>query len=169
MRKKLIAAAVLFVSVAVAAATGQGRYVRKQLQPDFFMPEKVRFNQPEKLPPLLKKEEFSQKAEEDVAKAAAQNTAVSESGKSIRIQAEKEAVPEFQTKFDDYNRDIDYISRSGEIPVNARLNADLEQMNSNELFRVTPKPYQQTVVSRAFNKALEEVLAEKPTAASAGK
>lgn len=156
MRRKSVAAAILFGLIAGAAVSGEGRYMRKQLQPDFFMPEKVLFNQPEKLPPLpeVKKSSDMKKT----AAVAAENNTVLKDEENLQTAAE--AVPEYQTKFDDYNRDIDYISRSGEIPVNARLNADLEQMKSNELFRVTPKPYQQTAVSRAFNKALEDVLAE---------
>lgn len=151
MPRKIIAAAVLTVLAAGIAMTAHSKYVRKQLQPDFFMPEKVKFNQPEKLPTLPKKEEISKQAEKEPEAAVP-----AEDKKTERKQVS--FVPSYQQKFDDYNHDIDYISRSGEIPVNAALTADLTAMNSNSRFRVEAKPYQESEVSRAFDKALAEVV-----------
>lgn len=148
MPKKLIAAIVLVI-IAGVAFTAQSRYVRKQRQPDFFMPEKVHFNQPEKLPALPKKEV--------IKKVQKKETSIAE----IKSEAKTESVvfvPEFQRKFDDYNHDISYISRSGEIPQNELLTADLAAMNSNARFLVEEKPWQESAVSRAFDRALEQVL-----------
>ncbi len=147
MPKKFVAALV-FAAVAGLALSAQSRYVRKQLQPDFFMPENVRFNQPEKLPALPRKKAVV------VTEAPKQQSVVKQEEKA----AQNVFVPEFQRKFDDYNRDISYISRSGEIPQNTSLAADLGAMNSNARFLAEEKPYQDSAVSRAFDKALQQVL-----------
>ena len=153
MQQKFIAVVVLLVVFIGLTVTAYGRYVRKQLQPDFFMPKEVQFNQPEKLPPLPKKEATDVKSEKIVE--------VVDNSESIKKESEKVSLPEYQKKFDDYNRDISYINRKGEIPVNISLKTDLQQMNSNELFEVQKKELgPETQVSRAFMNVLDKSLAE---------
>ena len=153
MWQKFIAIAVFsFILVGVVVAS-QGRYVRKQLQPDFFIPKEDVFNQPEKLPPLPKKE-VVENVDEKIEKTV-------DNSEYIREESKKVSIPEYQKKFDDYNRDISYINRSGEIPVNSSLKSDLDQMNSNDLFNVQKKELgSETEVSRAFMKILNKSIAE---------
>ena len=153
MHKKFTLWAILLMVSFGVSVTAYGRYVRKQLQPDFFIPKEVQFNQPEKLPPLPKKEMLNAKSENMVATV--------DKSEFIEEKTEKIAVPDYQKKFDDYNRDISYINRSGEIPANSSLKADLDQMNSNELFEVQKKELgPETQVSRAFMNILSKSVAE---------
>lgn len=152
MHKKFTLWAILLIVSFGVSVTAYGRYIRKQLQPDFFMPKEVQFNQPEKLPPLSKEELFNAKLENMVATVDKSEFI----GKKTEI-----TVPDYQKKFDDYNRDISYINRSGEIPVNSSLKADLDQMNSNELFEAQEKELgPETQVSRAFMRILDKSIAE---------
>ena len=153
MQQKFIAIVVLLVVFIGLTVAAYGRYVRKQLQPDFFMPKEVQFNQPEKLPPLPKMESV----ENDYVDAVEPVDNL----ESIKMESAKLSIPEYQKKFDDYNRDISYINRKGEIPVNISLKTDLQQMNSNELFEVQKKELgPETQVSRAFMNVLDKSLAE---------
>ena len=152
MPQKFFIMIVLLVSVGLSV-TAYGKYVRKQLQPDFFMPKEVQFNQPEKLPPLPKKEALENVSVEIID--------VVDNLESIQKESVQFYVPDYQKKFDDYNRDISYINRSGEIPVNSSLKADLDQMNSDEIFEVQKKELgPESQVSRAFMDVLDKVLAE---------
>ena len=67
-------------------------------------------------------------------------------------------VPDYQRKYDDYSRDLEHISRTGEIPENAVLEEDLEQMNSDERQMIERKPYQRRNSKAKFDKALNQVL-----------
>ena len=153
MQQKFIAITVLFAIVIGLTFTSQGRYVRKQLQPDFFIPKEVQFNQPEKLPPLPKKEFLENNS--------AETSQPVDKMKSIRKESAQIFIPDYQKKFDDYNQDISYINRNGELPVNLSLKSDLDKMNSNELFEVQKKELgPESQVSRAFMDVLDKVLAE---------
>lgn len=158
----------LILSVAVAAvlsltafAQQPGRYVRKQLKPAFFIPEKE-LNRSEKLPefhyyPQNKKairpvekdiepeileisdevdltSELPQETADTTALPAVDNT------KPLKIESEyitynKEelaAMPEYKQKYDDYINDLKVIAETGKAPENKRLNDDLAKMNSND-------------------------------------
>ena len=120
----------------------QARYVRKQVVPDFFIPPKDAFNQPEKLPPLPKIQPVEQ--EEDLVRPAESEM--------------KSDMPEYQRKFAVYNYQMQQMSRNKILPENPDLDKDLAQMNSNELFEVPREPYQDSEVTRAFGKILEQSL-----------
>lgn len=147
MQKKLI----LSVVIALIAAGGlvisaQGKYVRKQLQPDFFIPVKDQFNQPEKLPPLPENKVIK----ESQSKTISTETEVSE--------AEVEQ-PDYQDKFDEYNEDMEYLSTNGELPENDSLKKDLAVMNSNEIKTVQPKEAEPSEVSKKFEQTVDDVVA----------
>lgn len=150
MPQKFFVFTLLFVSVGLSV-TAYGRYVRKQLQPDFFMPKEVQFNQPEKLPPLPKKETIKNNSAEVMQTV--------DNLESIQKKSIQFYIPDYQKKFDDYNRDISFISRSGEIPVNLTLKTDIDSMNSNELFEVQEKELgPESQVSRAFMDIINKVV-----------
>lgn len=150
MPQKFFIMTVLLVSIGLSV-TAYGKYVRKQLQPDFFMPKEVQFNQPEKLPPLPKKE--------NVENSSVENIKTVDNLESIQKESAQFYVPDYQKKFDDYDRDISYISRSGELPVNLALKSDIDAMNSNELFVVQKKELgPESQVSRAFMDIINKVV-----------
>lgn len=113
----------------------QGTYVRKQLEPDFFMPEEVK-SKPEKLPPVY----------------------VTKKQNVTDIVSNVKIVPDYKQKYDQYTKEIEQIKNNGELPLNKTLENDLQQMSSNERFKVEKKPYQKSSVQEEFDKVLEKVL-----------
>lgn len=148
MQKKLI----LSVVMAIIAAGGlvisaQGKYVRKQLQPDFFIPAKDQFNQPEKLPPLPENKIINE----------AQSKTISTEQEVSEAAVEQ---PDYQNKFDDYNEDMEYLSTNGELPENDTLKEDLAAMDSNEIKTVQPREAEPSEISREFEQTVNDVVAE---------
>ena len=106
MFNKFAAIIVLAAVFGGLALSAQGKYVRTQLQPDFFIPAKDQFNQPEKLPPLP--EELLMEAEQRKQSAVVQ-TDEHKKDEDNKIVG----TPDYQTKFDKYNHDIAILSKSG--------------------------------------------------------
>ena len=130
------------------SAQGGESYVRKQIEPDFFIPESAK-QQPEKLPVPR----YLQ-GEEETIKEAHRTAPV----KTSPVASENEDVPEFQQKYDAYNQDLEHIGRTGKMPYNVELEQDLKVMNSNDEIIVEKKPYQQRNTKAEFDKALEKSL-----------
>lgn len=122
----------------LSAAQTQG-YVRKSLEPDFFIPAEDKLNRPEKLPPIFK------------------------DGKKItgaqKIIGETE-IPEYQKKYEQYREDLENVAKTGEIAPNQGLDDALRQMDSGEVFEVKETPSQNSEVKDRFEKALERSLKE---------
>lgn len=113
----LLMALLIVTGVNVYAQNSDGRYVRKQLQPEFFIPE-GQWNPQEKLPPVVK-------PQPKVPTAAVEE--------SVPQQATEE-IPDYQRKYQEYVEDLKKIDAQGTPPANQALQRDLEQMNSNEQF-----------------------------------
>lgn len=150
-----IAAAVLTAASVPAAA----KYVRKQLEPAFFMPESAK-TQAEKLPMpryLYGEEETIKAAKPE--REPQRLPVVTENEEYLEDDvADDTDIPDYQRKYEDYSRDLEHISRTGEIPDNAALEEDLEQMNSDERQLIEKKPYQPRNSKAKFDKALNQVL-----------
>ena len=135
MTKYKVIILAVFLGMISGVVLAQSTYVRKQLEPDFFMPEEVK-SKPEKLPPVY------------VAKKQNITDIVS----NVKI------IPEYKQKYDQYTKEIEQIKNNGELPSNKTLENDLQQMSSNERFKVEKKPYQRSSVQEEFDKVLEKVL-----------
>lgn len=133
-------------------------YVRKQLQPNFFIPESAK-SKPEKLP----MPKYSEGQAESV-KAVNYNDAAIGRLEDEELIAEEEIrqdlqnTPEYQQKYQDYNQDLEHISKTGDIPENETLQKDLQQMNSDEPQEVVEYPVRD--VKAEFQKALDESLSD---------
>ena len=149
MSNKIATVVVLAAVLGGLALSAQGKYMRKQLQPDFFIPAKDQFNQPEKLPPL---------ANEPASMAEAQKTATSDVNNNQ--ENTETGTPDYQTKFDKYNQDIADLSKNGEMPKNAELEADLAEMNSDDQKPVVTKETSKSEVSRDFEQIVDEITAD---------
>ena len=148
MRKNIVIFTVLAAFFVVASVlSAQGRYVRKQMQPNFFIPAKDSFNKQEKLPPLVKKVQsvkiFSEK-----------QTLERETSAEITETAG------YMTKFDDYSRDIEYFDNNGEMPQNLVLENDLAEMNSDIPHKIDVPRLKPSAVSRLFDKKVAEVISQ---------
>lgn len=142
-----------------ADALAQASYVRKRLEPKFFMPEDAKV-QPEKLP----MPRYTKGAETTIKEANYRDSEKEEEPAEIYDSAvEDEAetddsMPLYQQKYDDYSRDLEHINNTGQIPENRTLNEDLGAMDSERRVTVAKKPYQVREVKAKFDKALEESL-----------
>lgn len=114
------------------------RYVRKNIEPDFFIPSSDKFNRPEKLPPIYKDGEKVTGIE----------------------QKNKDKIPEYQKKYEQYYKDLENVAKTGEVAQNQDLDKALQQMNNGEVFEVKETPLQNTEVKDRFEKALEQTLNE---------
>src|SRR5574344_1884983 len=113
----------IFACMAVAGAQNT-TYVRKNLDQDFFIPTKDKFNQPEKLPPL-----------------------------QIIKPEEKKVQPEYQNKYKEYQKEVDLVAKTGEIPDNAQMNEALKEMSGGETFEVKNEaPSQNSDVKSEFDR-----------------
>ena len=132
------------------------KYVRKNLKPNFFVPETDMFNKPEKLPPIIKIG-----YEKPVKKISAND--VIEENNINKISKEKivvnENIPYYQKIFDIYSEDMKFINKHKVMPINNRLNADLEAFNSDKMFRVDDNnDYPENKVTMEFERILKQVI-----------
>ncbi len=110
MKKRIIMFSVLIFIIGLSFGV-QGKYVRKQIKPNFFMPNSVNFNKPEKLPVVVIKKQIM---------------------KNTNINTDKN-IPEYKKKFDQYNNDILYLAKYKKLPKNNLVVNDLRVMNSDNL------------------------------------
>lgn len=145
----------------ISEAAAQGTYVRKQLEPDFFIPASAK-PKPEKLPMpryLYGEEETIKNAKPEpepqrIPAAVAEEPNVNNGN----VLDGLEQTPDYQQKFDDYSNDLDHISRTGELPANPNLEQDLSEMNSSGRRVIEKRTYQPRNAKQKFDKALEDSL-----------
>lgn len=152
--------AVLLLSIillSVAAVAQEGRYVRKKLTPNFFIPQSE-LERREVLPPFYYEEpkpapkpkavqQQPQPEQEEMIEVSSpqiETTTVTSLPKPFNIdeaihsQYQKynnqdlARTPEYQQKYNDYIRDLKFIAETGNYPENQTLNNDLAMMNSND-------------------------------------
>ncbi|MGN0914697.1 MAG: hypothetical protein ACI4OW_07390 [Alphaproteobacteria bacterium] len=152
--------AVLLLSIillSVAAVAQEGRYVRKKLMPNFFIPQSE-LERREVLPPFYYEEpkptpkpkavqQQPQPEQEEMIEVSSpqiETTTVTSLPKPFNIdeaihsQYQKynnqdlARTPEYQQKYNDYIRDLKFIAETGNYPENQTLNNDLAMMNSND-------------------------------------
>ncbi len=116
MKKRMIKIFVLIFIVSLSFVA-QGKYIRKQIQPNFFMPNSVNFNKQEKLPPVIVKKQTIEEKKSD----------------NIVVNKSINNIPEYKKKFDQYNNDILYLSKYKKLPKNNLVVRDLRVMNSDVL------------------------------------
>lgn len=181
-----ILSGITILGLSYAAIAQPGQYVRKQLKPDFFIPQ-GEMEKKEVLPPFYY-EQPKPKAivNKDVVPQEVSETeeAIPEVAESVLPKAmskpidseylnysdkELENTPEYQQKYDDYIKDLQKIATTGQYPENKTLNDELAKMNSNERmivddnFGITPQsPMMQEVeVLEVLSEPEEEVLPEE--------
>lgn len=131
---------ILFL-VFVCSFNVNAQYVRKQIKPDFFMPEYADFYKPEKIP-VIKKKEMKQDIEKDV---------------KDEIVYENE--PEFKKRFSEYSKDIENIAKNKNIENADNIVKDMGDMNSPKLIKVNKlKPISKDEISKEFDKILSDSL-----------
>lgn len=151
----VLALSLILLSVAVSAQ--EGRYVRKKLAPNFFIPQ-AELEHREVLPPFYYEEpkpepkpqavpKQTQPQEEEFVETNSPQIELTtvtplpepfNIDKAIHSQylnynnQDLERTPEYQQKYNDYIRDLKFIAETGNYPENPVLNNDLAMMNSNE-------------------------------------
>ncbi len=169
--KKLLALVICVLLAGAAFARAQsGAYVRKQVKPNFFIPKSAE-PQPEKLPmphyqpaetasikrgastPQATAPEPAQPAD-----TAVKTTPQTKTQPSQAVVKELSDTPEYQRKYQEYLRDLEYIAATGERPSNANLDNDLRQMNSNERIKVDEKFNSQRNIKAEFEETLNQSL-----------
>lgn len=123
MRKIIILIGLMFLAMDCAKAQ-RFEMVKK---PDFFVPDFVDFDAPEKIPSKIRRTTSLQSAEED----------------NLRDNDlyEPTNVPFYKFKYDEYINDIMAYYSSDEMPKNPVLEKDLAEMNSEEPIEITaPAP-----------------------------
>ena len=162
MIKKLHLVLAFFIGIGIN--TVAARYVRKQQERDFFIPESAR-SQPEKLPlprytagveETIKQVEPEREVRKYNIDMKASQIIDSVSGSAL--PEDETETPDYQHKFDDYSRDLERIDSQGQIPDNQVLREDLNQMNSDQRFVVNHRAYQPRNSKAAFNRALQNSL-----------
>ncbi len=151
--------AVLLLSIillSVAAVAQEGRYVRKKLTPNFFIPQSE-LERREVLPPFyyeepkpapkpkaVQQQPLPEEEMIEVSSPQIETTTVTSLPKPFNIdevihsQYQKynnqdlARTPEYQQKYNDYIRDLKFIAETGNYPENQTLNNDLAMMNSND-------------------------------------
>ncbi len=149
------ALSLILLSGAVSAQ--EGRYVRKKLTPNFFIPQ-AELERREVLPPFYYEEpkpepkpqavpKQMQPQEEEFTEISSPQieptTVISlpepfNIDKAIHSQylnynnQDLARTPEYQQKYNDYIRDLKFIAETGNYPENPVLNNDLAMMNSND-------------------------------------
>lgn len=179
MKKIFAALAAIAVICASVAWAQTGGYVRKKIEPNFFIPKSAQ-PKPEKLPmpyykqPVIPAEETTVPAPQEQPLPVVeqtQNTAPTTAAKApapvvAPTPAEKSVVqnlsdtPEYQRKYQEYLQDLEYIAATGERPSNANLDNDLKQMNSNERIKLDQKFNAKRNVKAEFEKTLNQILAK---------
>ena len=123
-----------FLLVFCIICSAQSKYIRKQMQPNFFIPEESKFHKPEKLPPLVG---------QHIVKNKKINT----------------DVIEYKNKVNEYHRDIAVLEKTGELPENKMLEADLQKMDSEDVVEVIDvKETPQNSVFTEFQNILQKSL-----------
>lgn len=149
---------VLLASFDVSA---QEKYVRKQVRPEFFIPEKE-LNRREKLPPfpqnqVMKQEmpkEVEKEVEEEMNEEQSTTEDITETPKKQEViytdfrivpmkEEQKQDTAEpfaddlsnseaYKQKEQAYKKDLESLAKSSKIPENPVVEKDLEKMNSND-------------------------------------
>lgn len=178
---------ITILGLSYAAIAQPGQYVRKQIKPDFFIPQ-GEMEKKEVLPPFYyekpqpkavrKKDDAVQEVSEVEEIATSEVTEVlvpKKINKPIDSEyinyndKELESTPEYQQKYDDYIRDLQKIAKTGQYPENRTLNDELAKMNSNERvivddnFGIIPQPQitQEVEVLEVLSEPEEEALSEE--------
>ena len=107
---------VLCLMIIFFAAAAEARYVRKLIEPDFFIPADDRMHKPEKLPP--------------VQKTVSKDSAGEEKAKLTDI-------PEYKKKYSRYLADMAVFANSKSFPVNEAFDADMAVFTDGKIFEVT--------------------------------
>jgi len=147
-----------FVVWAGNVMAADGRYVRKQLEPDIFIPAYA-LPQQEKLP----MPRYSQGQEETI-KAVKPEPARKTDTEEIELKTVsidsllQSGSVDYQQKYDDYLNDLKHISQTGQLPENKKLTADLQKMTTDERIVVKKKPHQSYPKKAKFEKALYDIL-----------
>lgn len=176
MKKIFLVAALLFLGREVLA---QEAFVRKQREPDFFIPNSAKI-QPERLvmpryhlADDLKQPEPEQpryvKVKPKVKKKVQNKPELvvrynKEDEQTSQKELEPEAImsdfantPVYQRNYTQYSKDLEEIGKTGKIPYNAELENDLAKMNSEQRIVLEKKPQANSVKER-FDEALQNSL-----------
>ena len=125
----------------VCRAQQDERYVRKMLEPDFFIPDTDKFNRPEKLPPIY----LNGKKITAVAHQQSESSSL-------------DSEPNYKKKYKQYHNDLENVAINGEVKPNEELSDALDSMKDGDVFEVKEKPSQESDVKNRFEKALVETL-----------
>lgn len=107
----------VFLAMILFAAAAEARYVRKLIEPDFFIPADDRMHKPEKLPPVQK--------------------IVSQDSTEEEKQVKFTDIPEYKKKYSRYLADMAVFANSKSFPVNEAFNADMAAFTDGKVFEVT--------------------------------
>lgn len=107
----------VFLAMILFAAAAEARYVRKLIEPDFFIPADDRMHKPEKLPPVQK--------------------TVSQDSTEEEKQVKFTEIPEYKKKYSRYLADMAVFANSKSFPVNEAFNADMAAFTDGKVFEVT--------------------------------
>lgn len=179
MTKLLILTVCAFLICPVSSQAQNGAYVRKTVKPNFFIPKSAE-PQPEKLPmPYYRgNEKTASKTTRNFPDTGTDAVETQQQIQtpptiSVPLQTQEkpsetpaaEAVmqnlsdtPEYQQKYQEYLRDLEYIAATGERPANPGLDNDLKQMNSNERIKVDKNFNSRRNIKAEFEKILNQSL-----------
>jgi hypothetical protein len=99
----------------------EAKYVRQLKEPGFFIPDKDKMHQQEKLPQI----HFEQKIEAE---------------KAVKKADSFKEIPDYKTKYRKYLADMKVLAKTKQMPENSELEQDLQAMNTGETFEVTSAP-----------------------------
>lgn len=150
-----------FLAILLLMQVAQARYVRKQVEPEFFIPENT-LSRPENLPipRYLSGEEqtVKQVVPERQQPKTVQKTLEDDLLNETEDSYDENPAPDYQQKYEDYSRDLEHISRNGQLPENKVLTNDLAQMQSDQRIIVKRQAYQPRNAKAAFDQALQNSL-----------
>ncbi len=129
----------LVIIMLLAMSYAQAQRFEKDKKTDFFIPDTIDFNAPEKIPSKIRKTSSLQKTDN---------------------LNEPNNVPFYKFKYDEYINDIMAYYSSGEMPKNPVLEKDLAEMNSEEPIEITaPAPNKLTSYEMGeFYKLYQKIL-----------
>ena len=107
---------IVFAAVLVFCFEADARYVRKTIEPDFFIPSEDRMHRPEKLPPLNKL--FSDK-------------------KTKKYSAK---IPAYKQKYSQYLSSMAVFASTGSFLVDKDFDADMAAFEDGKVFEVEQQP-----------------------------
>lgn len=172
---KLIVAVLIFLA---GNAWGQEAFVRKKREPAFFIPESAKI-QPERL--ALPRYHLADDLQEPEPEQPRYVKVKPKPKKKIQTEPElvvrynkEEKVPEnevnpeeimsdfantpvYQRNYTQYSKDLEQISKTGEIPPNAELENDLAKMNSEQRIVLEKRPRSNNAKAK-FDEALQSSL-----------